>query len=135
MVTLTPSLAVLAGAVVALWLVAGFWALIAGVRLQQRSRQEARQLDRLTQLLDGAPASPLIVRANGRIEAQPRLMSWLGLPRMPASVSDLGMGDAGLAADDLSQLLQNIEACRRTARSFTSTWVPRKILEYPAVAL
>lgn len=125
MVTLTPSLAVLAGAVVALWLVAGFWALIAGVRLQQRSRQEARQLDRLTQLLDGAPASPLIVRANGRIEAQPRLMSWLGLPRMPASVSDLGMGDAGLAADDLSQLLQNIEACRRTARSFTSTWVPQ----------
>lgn len=125
MVTLTPSLAVLAGAVVALWLVAGFWALIAGVRLQQRSRQEARQLGRLTQLLDGAPASPLIVRANGRIEAQPRLMSWLGLPRMPASVSDLGMGDAGLAADDLSHLLQNIEACRRTARSFTSAWVPQ----------
>ena len=125
MVTLTPNLAILAGAVVALWLVAGLWALIAGVRLQMRSHQEARQLDRLTKLLAAAPFSPLIVRADGRIEAQPRLAAWLGLPRTPEMLADLAMAEKGLNAADLAALLSHVEACRRTARPFASYWVPQ----------
>ena len=125
MVTLTPHLAILAGAVVALWLVAGLWALIAGVRLQMRSHQEARQLDRLTKLLTAAPFSPLIVRADGRIEAQPRLAAWLGLPRAPEVLADLAMAEKGLNAADHAALLSHVEACRRTARPFASYWMPQ----------
>lgn len=59
----------------ALWLAASAWALATGLRLQRRVGRSSDQADRLAILLDGAPASPLLVRQNGKLEAQPRLMS------------------------------------------------------------
>lgn len=110
----------------ALWLAASAWALATGLNLQRRVSRNSDQADRLAILLDGAPASPLIIRQNGRVEAQPRLMSWLGLMRMPEKIADLSIADTGLTADDLALLQADIEAARKTARGFTRSFVPQK---------
>ncbi len=110
----------------ALWLAASAWALATGLSLQRRVGRSSDQADRLAILLDGAPASPLLVRQNGKIEAQPRLMSWLGLARMPEKLADLSTSDAGLTAQDLVALEEDIAAARKTARSFTRSFVPQK---------
>jgi hypothetical protein len=126
MVTLSTTAAFLAGSVMALWLAASAWALATGLSLQRRVGRSSDQADRLAILLDGAPASPLLVRQNGKIEAQPRLMSWLGLARMPEKLADLSTSDAGLTAQDLVALEEDIAAARKTARSFTRSFVPQK---------
>lgn len=53
-------------------------------------------------------------------------MSWLGLARMPEKLADLSTSDAGLTAQDLVALEEDIAAARKTARSFTRSFVPQK---------
>ncbi|MFM1981291.1 MAG: hypothetical protein RJB22_10 [Pseudomonadota bacterium] len=125
MVTLTSTAVVLAGAVMALWLAASAWALARGLGMQRRSAQISDQAERLSILLDGGPASPVIVQANGRLECQPRLTAWLGLPRTPHKIADLSMGEWGLSVEDLAALQADIEAARKAARPFVRTLVPQ----------
>lgn len=66
-------------------------------------------------LLDVSPARPLIVRRDGRIEADGRLLRDLGLNGAVGSLDDLGGSDSGLAADDLSALKQAIDDARSSA--------------------
>ena len=83
------------------------------------------QADRLTLLLDGAPATPLIIRPNGRVEVQPRLKSWLGLARLPQRLEDLSSQYAGMQPEDLAQLQEDIATARKTARCFKRSFVPQ----------
>ncbi len=107
------------GMIMALWLCAGIWAVVTGLRLRKRAQFSTSQADRLALLLESAPALPLVVRNDGRIEAQDRIASWLGLTRLPNFLSDLAQPDAGLSADDATALVRDVSAAQKTGRSFS----------------
>src|SRR4051794_24405286 len=66
-------------------------------------------------LLELTPARPLVVRADGRIEADAQLVRELGLKSHPSRISDLAGNDSGLLADDLKELIDDVEAARVSA--------------------
>jgi signal transduction histidine kinase len=119
MLTLSHSAAVFIGMMLALWLAAGVWAVVTGLTLRKRSNFASVQADRLALLLESAPALPMVVRNDGRIEAQTRIADWLGLMRMPNFLSDLAQSDAGLSADDAATLVRDVSAAQKTGRSFS----------------
>src|SRR3546814_2112116 len=84
----TTAMAVL-GVIMALWLVGAAWAIYSGFAMRRRSAFTAEQADRLTTLLESAPALPVVVRADGRIDAPDRLAGWLGLEKVPKFISQL----------------------------------------------
>ena len=119
MLTLTTTEAVIAGVVLTLWLFGAAWAVITGVQMRRRAQFAMDQADRLSALLDSAPALPLVVRADGRIEAPARLADWLGLPRVPVLLQDFAAKDAGLTDDDATSLVADVASAQKTGRSFT----------------
>jgi len=66
-------------------------------------------------LLDISPARPLLVRGDGRIEADLHLLRELGLKSVPDKLADLRGGDSGLVAEDLAALTEQIEAAAASA--------------------
>ena len=118
MTSLTPFAAVILGIVLAAWLGAAVWALSTGQRMRREGTQVQGKYDRLSSLLASAPAAPIIIHADGRIEAADRLAKWLGKDRVPAFVSELTAPDGGLEPDDASALSQEIAAAQRAGRSF-----------------
>ena len=120
MLTLSPGVAALIGAVLAIWLGLATWAVMTGLGLRKRAQFATNQADRLAALMDSAPALPLMIRNDGRIEAPPRLADWLGLARRPNFVSDLTAPDAGLriSARDLAKIMlpRSRAMCRRSRR-------------------
>jgi signal transduction histidine kinase len=119
MLTLPVGVASVIGALLALWLATAAWALFTGFRLRRDASAVAADADRLSTLLAAAPAIPLIVRADGRIEEQPRLADWLGLPRLPNFLSDLAAPGAGLSEADLAELIRDVSAAQKAGRSFS----------------
>ena len=118
MTSLTPFAAVILGIVLAAWLGAAVWALSTGRRMRREGTQVQGRYDRLSSLLASAPAAPIIIHADGRVEAADRLAKWLGKDRVPAFVSELTAPDGGLEPDDASALSQEIAAAQRAGRSF-----------------
>ncbi|UVO53554.1 PAS domain-containing sensor histidine kinase [Sphingomonas sp. SUN039] len=118
MLTLTTNMAVLIGIVMALWLGAATWAIITGLQLRRRAAFATSQADRLAALLDTTPALPVVVRADGRIEAPERLGQWLGLPRTPGFVIDFHTPAAGLTESDANELSRDVAAAQRTGARF-----------------
>ena len=119
MLTLTHTLAVMIGAVMALWLGLAVWAVWTGLKLRKRAEFSTSQADRLASLLESAPALPLMVRNDGRIEAPDRLADWLGLPKVPNFVSDLAGHNCGVSDADAAALVRDVSAVQKTGRSFT----------------
>ncbi|MFO1240959.1 MAG: PAS-domain containing protein [Sphingomonadaceae bacterium] len=119
MLTLSHTMGVLIGAVMAVWLGLAVWAVWTGLKLRKRAEFSTSQADRLASLLESAPALPLMVRNDGRIEAPERLADWLGLPKVPNFVSDLAGHNCGLTDDDAAALVRDVSAVQRTGRSFT----------------
>jgi signal transduction histidine kinase/PAS domain-containing protein len=66
-------------------------------------------------LLELAPARPLLVRPDERIEIDPQLLRDLGLRSPPGRIAELVGNDSGIVADDLDALKQDIEAARVSA--------------------
>lgn len=116
--------AALVGAVLALWMIAALWALVTGLILRRRARETARDVDRLTALIDGAPSLPIVVRADGQVEASPRLASWLDLPRDPHFLTDLAADGRGLSREDANALEAQVKASQRTASRFVRAVQP-----------
>ncbi|MPT48130.1 MAG: PAS domain-containing sensor histidine kinase [Sphingobium sp.] len=106
------------GVVLALWLAAGVWAIVTGLRMRRDSQSQREQAERLAGLLQSAPAIPLLVRADGRIEAPGRLAGWLGRETVPAFVSELTGAGGGLKPVDRQGLEQDIVATQRGGRAF-----------------
>ena len=119
MLTLSHTMAVLIGAVMAIWLGLAVWAIWTGLKLRKRAEFSTSQADRLASLLESAPALPLMVRNDGRIEAPERLGDWLGLPKVPNFVSDLAGHNCGLTNDDAAALVRDVSAVQRSGRSFS----------------
>ena len=66
-------------------------------------------------LLDLAPARPLVVRPDERVEIDAQLVRDLGLHGTPARLEELVGNDSGLLAEDFEGLRQDIETARVSA--------------------
>ena len=119
MLTVSIAAAVTAGVVLALWLAVGIWAVVSGLSLRRRASYASLQADRLAALLDTAPALPVVVREDGRVEAPGRLAEWLGLTKAPGFVTDFASRDAGLSGEDAQALVRDVSAAQRTGARFT----------------
>ncbi len=118
MTPITPLAAVLLGMVMAGWLAASIWALTSGQRMRREGTQAQGQFDRLSALLASAPAAPVIIHPDGRMEAPDRLAKWLGKERVPAFLSELIAPDSGLEPDDAAALGREISASQKAGKSF-----------------
>lgn len=119
MTSLSPYAAIILGVVMALWLGAAVWALAVGRRMRQDGTQAQGKLERLATLLASAPAAPIIVHPDGRLEAADRLAKWLGKARVPHFASELTAPDGGLEPEDAAALATEIASAQRAGKSFS----------------
>lgn len=110
-------------------LVLAAWAVGAGIVVLRANRDVKRakamrtSVKRMQTLLDVAPALPLLVRVDGRIEAPEKLARMLGLAVMPKYLSELAapIGNpraGGLAQVQLDQLWAKIQTTQKSAAPF-----------------
>ncbi|WP_164114907.1 PAS domain-containing sensor histidine kinase [Sphingorhabdus sp. Alg239-R122] len=118
--TLSDSAVFFLGLLLAAWVVGGIWAVSSGLSVRRRAQATLRHSRRLGKMLDEAPALPLLVRTDGRIEGPERLARWFGLDGLPPYFSDLSRGDTGWSEDDLQEVQGHITAAQKTARPFTT---------------
>lgn len=128
--TLSPTALVLIGLLLAAWTVTALWIVAAarvGLRRAEAGQKQAR---RLARMVDDSPALPLLVRADGRIEAAPKLAGWLGLDAVPGFLTELdGKGadgnDRGLTGEQLAALTQAVRRTQKTGAPFRMVVTPR----------
>lgn len=109
----------LIGILMALWLVGATVAIWVGLSLRRQSLKMLRQTSRLARLLETAPAFPVVVKGDGRIEAADRFSRLMGLSAPATSLTDLGgHADAGLSATDLARLDEKVRETQRTGKDF-----------------
>ena len=102
--SLSPNLASAIIVVAALWLaVAAFLSFVAIMRTR-RAEQLLRAAQDWKGLLDAAPSRPLVVRADGSIEADQILVRQLALDGIPKRIEDLAPDGSGIDRDDLDAL-------------------------------
>lgn len=118
MIQLSPIALSLAAILLASWLAASVWAVRAGLGMRLKAHAARQQVDDLADLLQSAPAIPVIVRPDGRIEGPERLAAWLGRDDIPAFVSELTAADGGLEPEHGTQLAQEIASAQRGSRPF-----------------
>lgn len=128
--TLTPTALVLLGLLLAAWTMAALWALAAARLRQRKAEAGQRNARRLARMVDESPALPLLVRADGRIEAPQRLANWLGLDSVPQFLTELDGGridggGGGLTTEQLNELTEAVRRCQRTAAPFRMVATPR----------
>lgn len=80
-------------------------------------------------MIDEAPAIPLLVRADGRIEGSDRLAGWLGIEKLPQYLSELSGGmeggaASGLSKEQLAELTEKVRHTQRTAAPFRLALTP-----------
>lgn len=127
---LTPTALVLIGLLLAAWTAAALWAVTSARQRHRKAEASLRQSRRLARLVDESPAVPLLVRADGRIEAPQRLANWLGLDAVPQFLTELDGervdgGDGGLATQQINELTEAVRRCQRTAAPFRMVVTPR----------
>ena len=116
---------VLLGMLLAAWTLAAGWAIVAARARQRHAETVQRSARRLARMIDEAPALPLLVRADGRIEAPQRLANWLGLDNVPQFLTELDAQDKGLTAEQLAELNQAVRRTQKTAAPFRMVATPR----------
>ena len=95
---LSPPALIVIALVLAAWTIAAAVLVLRASAKTNRAKALQTSLRRMQHLVDVAPAIPLLVRTDGRIEAPERLARWLGLEQIPAYLSELeGGAAAGLS--------------------------------------
>jgi signal transduction histidine kinase len=120
---LSPLSLVLIALVLAAWAAGAALVVLRANRSVVRARAMRTSLKRMQTLLDVAPALPLLVRVDGRIEAPDKLARMLGLAKMPQYLSELvaspgGPGAGGLGQAQLDQLWAKIQTTQKSAAPF-----------------
>ncbi len=120
---LSPLSLVLIALVLAAWAVGAGVVVLRANRSARRAKAMRTSLKRMQTLLDVAPALPLLVRVDGRIEAPDKLARLLGLAGMPKYLSELAAPPGnpkagGLAQGQLDQLWSKIQATQKSAAPF-----------------
>ena len=110
---------VVLGLLVSLWTLAAAMVVVSARRRQKRAESALRNAKRLARMVDEAPAVPILVRSDGRIEAPQRLAHWLGLERVPQYLSELSVENPqeGLSGLSPAQLAELTDAIRTTQKS------------------
>lgn len=109
----------LIGLLLAAWTVAAALIMLRTAQRLRRYETMRRSLARVNGMLDEAPAIPMLVRADGRIEVHDRLAGWLGLEGAPQYLSELGGADGfGLDPAQLEQLSEAVQRTQKTAAPF-----------------
>lgn len=112
-------------------LLAGWTAVAAALMLRasakaKRTKALQTSLRRMQHMLDAAPAVPMLVRVDGRIEAPERLARWLGLDAVPKFLSELeGPKGQGLSHDQVETLNEKIKVTQKSATSFQMVVTPK----------
>ncbi len=119
MIHITQSAAIVTGAVLALLVIGGVWALFTGLRARAEATDIADSNARLAALLSGAPAQAMLVRADGRIELSRRLGDWLGFRDLPRELDALTGEGSGLLPDDASALGAHVAAAQKAGKPFS----------------
>ncbi len=110
----------LIGILMALWLVGATVAIWIGLSLRRQSLKMLHQTSRLARLLETAPAIPVVVKGDGRIEAADRFSRLLGLATPASALHEIGgIDDAGITDADLAELDQRVRETQRTGKGFT----------------
>ncbi len=122
---MSPTALVLLGLLLAGWTACAAWLVLAAQNKVAEARAARGMVRRLTRIIDDAPAVPLLVRADGRIEGPDRLAGWLGLPALPGFLSELDGGDSGIPLAELTELRDAVRRTQKTAIPFSMTIVPR----------
>ncbi len=116
--SLSPIVLALVGGLLAAWLILACWAIATGLSMRRGARQTRSQTARLAMLLQSAPAIPVLVRPDGRIEAPERLAAWLGCSELPGYLSEILGPDGGLEPEHAKALAADIKAAQRGGKPF-----------------
>lgn len=119
----TPLSLLLIALVLAAWAVGAGVVVLRANRSVKRAKAMRTSLKRMQTLLDVAPALPMIVRVDGRIEAPEKLARMLGLASIPQYLSELGVPSGqpkagGLAPQQIEELWAKIQATQKSAAPF-----------------
>jgi signal transduction histidine kinase len=119
----SPLSLVLIALVLAAWAVGAGAVVLRANRSVKRAKAMRTSLKRMQTLLDVAPAVPMLVRLDGRIEAPEKLARMLGLTSLPKYLSELAAPvdnntGGGLAQPQLDQLWAKIQTTQKSAAPF-----------------
>ncbi|HXH53662.1 MAG TPA: ATP-binding protein [Sphingomicrobium sp.] len=92
-----------------LWTAAAAALAIISARRLRRAGAVISAARAMASLLEVAPARPLVIHSDGRIEADARLLRELGLERSPRSLTGLAGDDSGLVGEDVEALQAEVE--------------------------
>ncbi|MXO90069.1 sensor histidine kinase [Pontixanthobacter aquaemixtae] len=125
----SPTALVIIGLLLAAWMVAAAWMMISAASKARRAEGSKKAARRMARMIDEAPAIPLLVRTDGRIEGSDRLAGWLGLDSLPEYLSELDGGvqrenGRGLSAEQLAELSENVLRAQKTAAPFRMALTP-----------
>ena len=98
-----------------LWLALGVAIAIVAARRFRLAQQVLDAARANARLLALAPARPLLVRVDGRIETDGQLVRELGLEGSPKKLGDLVGSDHGIAVQDFEALAADISAAQASA--------------------
>ena len=115
----SPTALVAIGLLLAAWTGIAAWMMIAASTKARRAEASRKAARRFARMIEEAPAVPLTVRVDGRIEAPERLAHWLGLDKVPTYLSELAPGEGqGLSAKQLEELTGFVRRTHKTAAPF-----------------
>ncbi|MEP3051193.1 MAG: PAS-domain containing protein [Erythrobacter sp.] len=121
----SPVILTVIGLLLAAWTVGAATLMVRASRQARRSTALQTSLRRMQTMLEVAPAIPILVRVDGRIEAPDRLARWLGLEKMPAFLSELDGGEGqGLSQDQLAELSEAVRRTQKSASPFQLVLTP-----------
>ncbi len=116
---------VLIGLVLAAWVVGAAFVMLRANAKARRLQALQTSLKRMQMMLDAAPAIPMLVRVDGRIEAPERLARWLGLDKLPKFLSELtGPEGQGLSAEQVEALTEKVSVTQKSAAPFELAITP-----------
>ena len=102
-------------AIGALWLVIAFTAALIGLRRAARGDAALREARAIADLLEGSPAVPVLVYPDDRLDADPRIATWLAIDAVPRTLADLA-GDQSIVPADLAALKEAVSTSRTTGK-------------------
>lgn len=125
----SPLALVLIGLLLATWTAAAAVMMVRASAKTRRTKALQTSLKRMQRMIDMAPAIPMLVRVDGRIEAPERLARWLGLERMPKYLSELAAdddaaGQQGLSGAQVNTLSENVRLTQKSAAPFQMAITP-----------
>ncbi|KTT70850.1 sensor histidine kinase [Sphingomonas endophytica] len=121
MIMFPPTVAVAAGAVVLLLVLAGAVLIALGLRAKAAAVDAVHEREAMETLLAAAPMQPVVVFPNGRIEMARRVADWLGFTDIPAYLQEVEAAGWGMAPAEAQAVSRALSACQRSARGFTQS--------------